>query len=235
MSNHLPNFIKCSGGILSIYCLSLAIVPTAYAGDTNISNGSGFNISNASGYGVDSFNSFASSSFSISGGNGGNGGVTGGTAGTGEAGGTLATNETGSKANIVFGPNRLANIRGAQVLQSRLDAAQSVVDRASASVAKLIAASPTPPTPDVKLPAVRFARQVTLPGECGCNNPDVATKPADNSAAELAARELAAAKEVQAKAATELAEIQAQTRLYLAAAKKASEVSAQNTTFSPIW
>jgi hypothetical protein len=56
----------------------------------------------------------------------------------------------------------------------------------------------------------------------------------DNNA-ELAAREIAAAKEAQAKAATELAEAQTQARQYLASAKKASEVSAQNNASSPIW
>jgi hypothetical protein len=232
MSKHLLGSLKFSCGILSIYCLSLAIVPTAYA-ETNISNASGFNISQASGFSVAGFNSYAASSAAASG-NGGNGG-------TADAGGTIATGDTGStgdKSSTTFGTNRQANIRNAQALQSRLDAAQAASDSASARVAQLLAQSPTPPAPDnAKLSAVRFALKPMNSqeaGECGCNNPDVAVKPADNSAAESAARELAAAKEAQAKAATELADAQAQARQFLASAK-APQVASQNTTFSPVW
>jgi hypothetical protein len=230
MSKHILGSLKFSGGILSIYCLSLAIVPTAYAADTNVSNASGFNVSNASGFAINSFNSFAPASFSI--GAGGNGGTTA----TGDAGG-VGDIAAGGKSNPIFGTNRQANIRNTQALQARLDAAQSAYDSASARVAQLLAASTTPPAPDnSKLSAVRFARVATAPGECGCNNPDVATtKPADNSAAELAARELGVAKAAQAEAQAELEAAKTQARQYLASAQKASEVSAQNTTFSPIW
>jgi hypothetical protein len=235
MSKHILDSLRFSGGILSIYCLSLAIVPIASA-ETNISNASGFNISNTTGPQVASFNSFAASSASAAAaGNGGNGG----TGGTGD-GGTVATGETGGtgpKSNARFGPNRLANIRAAQGLQARLDAAQLAYDSASARVAQLLANSSTPTaTPDnSKLSPVRFALKPmnsTEAGQCGCNNPDVAAvTPADNSAE--VARELAAAKEAQAKAAQELAEAQAQARQFLESAK-APQV-AQNTTFSPIW
>jgi hypothetical protein len=237
MSKHILGSLKFSGGILSIYCLSLAIVPTANA-DTNISNAggfnvsqaSGFNVSQASGFNVASSNSYAPSSGSIVGGSDGNGG----TASNGEAGGNGEI-AAGGKSNPIFGTNRQANIRNAQALQARLDAAQSASDSASARVAQLLAGSTTPPTPDnSKLSAIRYALKPTAPGDCGCNNPDVATKPADNKPADNSA-ELAAAKEAQAKAATELAEAQAQARQYLASAKRASEVSAQNTSFSPIW
>jgi hypothetical protein len=231
MSMHILNSLRFSGGILSIYCLSLAIVPIASA-DTNVSNASGFNVSQASGLQVASFNSFAPASASV----GGNGGT-----GTGDAGdaGTVATGEPGSKgakSNAIFGSNRQANIRNAQGLQARLDAAQSSYDSASARVAQLLANSSTPAaTPDSpKLSAVRFALKPSPEGDCGCNNPDVAAvKPVDNNAAELAARELAAAKDNQAKAATELADAQAQARQFLASAK-APQV-AQNTVYSPVW
>ncbi len=242
MSKHVLGSLKFSGGILSIYCLGLAIVPTASAAPaTNISNATGTNISNATGFSINNFNSFAPANASVSGGNGGTvaTGDAGGTVATGDAGGTVATGDTGSKgakSNTIFGINRQANIRAAQLLQSQLDAAQSSYDSASARVSQLLAAAPTPATtPDnPKLSAVRFARLASQPGECGCNNPDVAVKPADNSAAELAAKELATAKEAQAKAATELAEAQAQARQFLASAKKAPQVSAQST-FSPVW
>ncbi len=232
MSKHLLGSLKFSGGILSIYCLSLAIVPTAHA--QNISNATGFNISQATGFSVAGFNSFAASSAAASRGNAG-------TAGTGDA-GTIATGDSGStgdKSNPTFGNNRQANIRSAQALQSRLDAAQVAYDSASARVSQLLASSSTPPTtPDnSKLSAVRFALKPmssTEAGSCGCNNPDVAVKPVDSSGAELAARELAAAKAAQAQAATELADAQAQARQFLASAK-APEVAAQNTTFSPVW
>jgi hypothetical protein len=242
MSKHLLGSLKFSGGILSIYCLSLAIVPTASA-DTNLSNATGFNISNASGvnisnatgFAINNFNSFAPGSAAASRGNGGS-------AGAGDAGDTIATGDgsgTGDKSNPTFGRNRQANIRSAQALQSRLDAAQAAFDSASARVSQLLASSSTPSTtPDnPKLSAVRFALKPmnsTEAGECGCNNPDVAVKPADNGGAELAARELAAAKEAQAKAAIELADAQAQARQFLASAK-APQVESQNTTFSPLW
>jgi hypothetical protein len=226
MSMHILNSLRFSGGILSIYCLSLAIAPIASA-DTNISNASGFNISQATGVQVASFNSFAAKSASVSAG----GTDEGGTVAIGDAGGT------GSKSSSRFGTNRQANIRAAQGLQSRLDTAQSAYDSASARVAQLLASSSTPPaTPDSpKLSAVRFALKPmnsTEAGQCGCNNPDVAAvTPADNSAE--VARELAAAKEAQAKAAQELADAQAQARQFLESAK-APQV-AQNTTFSPVW
>ncbi len=229
MSKHLLGSLKFSGGILSIYCLTLAIVPTAHA-QTNSSNSSGFNISNATGLSISSF--AASSAASRR---------SGGSADAGDA-GTIAAGDgsTGDKSNPTFGTNRQANIRNAQALQSRLDAAQASYDSASARVAQLLASSSTPPpAPDnSKLSPVRFALKpmsATEAGSCGCNNPDVAVKPADSSGAELAARELAAAKEAQAKAATELADAQAQARQYLASAKRATEAPAQNTTFSPVW
>jgi hypothetical protein len=231
MSKHILGSLKFSGGILSIYCLSLAIVPTAYA-DTNCSNCTGGNVSQASGFQSASFNSFAPSSASVAGGSGGSGG----TASNGEAGGNGEI-AAGGKSNPIFGTNRQANIRNAQALQARLDAAQSAYDSASARVAQLLAASTTPPAPDSpKLSTVRFARAATAPGECGCNNPDVATtKPADNTAGELAAKELAAAKAAQAEAQIELDAAKTQAIQYLASAKRASEVSAQNTPYSPVW
>jgi hypothetical protein len=225
MSNHLPSFLKCSGGILSIYCLSLAIIPTASA-EPNVSQGSGVQTA--------SFNSFAPASTSI--GAGGSGGTTasGEPRGTGD----IATGDTGTgaKSNTFFGTNRQANVRNAQALQARLDTAQSAYDNASARVAQLLAASTTPPAPDnSKLSTVRFARLATAPGDCGCNNPDVATKPADNTASELAAKELAAAQAAQTEAATELDAAKTQARQYLASAKRAFESSAQNTPYSPVW
>jgi hypothetical protein len=239
MSKHILNSLRFSGGILSIYCLSLAIVPMASAAETNMSQGTGaqtasFNQSQGTAAQTASFNSFAASSASASaagkGGTGGEGG-TGGTGGTGGEGGA------GEKSNPRFSSNRQANIRAAQGLQARLDAAQSSYDSASARVAQLLASSSTPATtPDnPKLSPVRFALKPmnsTEAGECGCNNPDVATvKPADNSAE--VARELAVAKEAQAKAAQELADAQAQARQFLESAK--SPQVAQNTTFSPVW
>jgi hypothetical protein len=227
MSKHILNSLKFSGGILSIYCLSLAIVPTAYA-QTNISNASGFNISNTTGVQVASFNSFAARSASASSADGGTGDAGTVATGTGEPG------SPGSKSDTLFGRNRQANIRNAQLLASRLDAAQASYDSASARVAQLEASASTPAaTPDSPKSAVRFALKPSEPGNCGCNNPDVAAKPADNGA-ELAARELATAKEAQAKAAQELADAKAQAGQYLASAKKAAEVAEQNT-FSPVW
>jgi hypothetical protein len=239
MSNHLPSFLKCSGGILSIYCLSLAIVPTASAADTNVSQASGvqtasFIGSNFTGPQSASLNSFAPASTSIGAGSDGGTTASGGTTATGD----IATGDTGAgaKSNTFFGTNRQANIRNAQAIQARLDAAQSAYDSASARVAQLLAASTTPPAPDnSKLSTVRFARLATAPGECGCNNPDVATKPADNSASELAAKELAAAQAAKTEAATELDAAKTQARQYLASAKRAFEASAQNTSYSPVW
>jgi hypothetical protein len=231
MSKHVLGSLKFSGGILSLYCLSLAIVPTAYS--QNISNATGGNVSQASGFQSASFNSFAPASASI--GAGGSGG-TASAGGTGDA-GTVATGDTGTgaKSNTIFGTNRQANVRNAQALQSQLDAAQTSYDSASARVAQLLAASQTPPAPDnAKSSAVRFALKPSPEGSCGCNNPDVAVQPVDNSGAE-AAKELAAAKDAQAQAQAALDDAKGRARLFLASADKAPEASAQNSSFSPVW
>jgi hypothetical protein len=211
MSKHVLDSLKFSGGILSIYCLSLAIVPTAYAGDTNISNASGAQVAN--------FNSYSASS--------------------GESGGSGEGAGAGGKSNPTSGGNRLATIRAAQGLQSKLDAAQTTYSSASNRLSQLLSAAPSSPpsTPTTTLGAVRFSvKGGGVKGEeltnCGCNNPDVAatpTKPNDNSA------EIAAAREAQAQAARELAEAQAQARQFLASTEKTPQVSAQKPAFSPVW
>jgi hypothetical protein len=233
MSKHLRSSLKFSCGILSIYCLSLAIVPTAYGQipAPNISTATGAIIASPT---PPPIQSFAPASISISAGT--TSGITPvsgassiGGAGTGVTGtGDVAT---GAKSNETFGINPQANIRNAQALQSQLQAAQASYDSSSARLAQLLAASPTPPAPDnSKLSAVRFARQVAPEGSCGCENPDVVVKPVDNSGAELAA-----AKEAQAQAQAALDDAQSRARLFLASVDKAPAASAQNTSSSQVW
>jgi hypothetical protein len=205
MSNHLGS-LKISGGILSIYCLSLVVMPTAHA-QTNISNATG-TTSYSSGF------------------------VSNGRSGAG------AGQGAGGKSAETIAANTQAAIKAAQGFQTRLDTAQTTFTQASALVSQLSSTPSTPSTPTAQPGAVRFSvRSGGVLGEslanCGCKNPDVAvapTKPDDNSAA------LAAAKEAEAKAATELAEAQAQARQFLAANKaNTAAASTDNSTPSPLW
>jgi hypothetical protein len=241
MPKHILGSLKLSGGILSIYCLSLAIVPTAHA-ETNVSTGGGMQTASMNRPPAPLSISIQPNSISNPPGNSGpgiapavtpggspfvgRGSATPGSVATGNAGDIATANE---KGRTIFGTNPQANIRATQAIQARLDAAQSAVDSTSARLSQLLAASPTPQASDnSKLSAIRYALKPTAPGDCGCNNPDVTTKPADNSA------ELAAAREAQSKAATELAEAQDQARQFLVSAQKVAEVS-QNNAYSPVW
>jgi hypothetical protein len=234
MSKHLLNSLKFSCGIVSIYCLSLAIVPTADAQTASpppsLSNVTGVNVASPV-VGP----SLAPASISVSRGGVSNVGSTnvGGTVATGGINGSSGV--TGDKSNQTFGRNRQAIVSNTQAVRSRLEAAQIASDSASARVSQLLAQSPSTPstTPDnSKLSAVRFALKPmssTEAGACGCNNPDVVVKPTDNSGAELAA-----AKEAQAQATEELAAAQAQARQLLAAAK-AAEAEDRNAASNTIW
>ncbi len=226
MSNHLLGSLKFSGGILSLYCLSLAIVPTAHAqtnvsnsSGTNVSNASGFSIgSNASGFGINNFNSFSQPDTSI----GGSG--------------------SGDKANDSNTANARAVINQAKAFQSNLDQAQAEFNAASSAYNAALSqsSSSTPPTSGGSAPEARrfTVKDGGVKGEelanCGCANPDVVTTPTTPSQPENSAA-LAAARARKEKAAAELAQAQTQARQFLAEVKKAPQVSVQNNGFSPLW
>jgi hypothetical protein len=215
MSKSILGSHKFSGGILSIYCLSLAIVPTAHARSVEDPVTPVTPVTNTSGYTNNNFNAFSQPNTSV--------------AGSGSG--------AGSKENEPNATSTLATIKAAQGFTALLDDKQTAFNASSAAYEEQLAqSSATPPAPCGSKPDVaRFTvRNVGLAGgevaNYGCPSSAVAATPTkpDNSAA------LAAARAAKEKAATELAQAQTQARQFLQSLQQ-DKVSAQNTRFSPLW
>lgn len=128
-----------------------------------------------------------------------------------------------------FQPYSQQIIASAQGINSDLSTAAANYAAALAALAQAQAGSPgTAPAPVVDN-TQRFSVRGANASDCGCKNPDAVAVPGNSGA------ELASAKAAEAKAATELLRAQQAARQFLATNKKAPQVSAGITSFSPIW
>lgn len=206
MSKYLVNSLKLSGGIVCIYCASLAIVPIAQA-RPNI------NLSNATGT-----TSYANGFVSTSGDSGGSGA-------------DGKSNESNS-ANILAANRAAQGLKsGLATAQANLDNANAVVNQLlSSSTSTPSTTSPKPAPVRFAIKSGGVAGEALT--NCGCPNTDVVSVPTtdDNSV------KLAAAKAAQAQAAMELAQAQAQARQFLAANQaNSTAVSPANNRSIPLW
>jgi hypothetical protein len=188
MSKYLVNSLKLSGGILCIYCASLATAPIAQAG-TNISNGTGTT-------------SYANGFVSGSGDSGGSGAD--GKSNESTSANTLAANRAaqGFKAQL---ETAQANYNGATDLVSLLSSSSS-------STPSTTSPKPAPVRFALKSGGV-LGEALT---NCGCPNTDVVSVPTtDDNGVKLVAAKAAQAKaamelaEAQAQARQFLAANQA--------------------------
>jgi hypothetical protein len=179
MSKHILNPLKLAASIAGLFCLTLAIAPTASA-ETNISNGGGTNVSNGGGGNVS---------------NGGGGNVSNGGGGSVSTGGGGSSNNGGGNPN--GGGYSADTISQAQSYFNALAAAQSNYEQAASRLAALEASQPK-----ASSGPVRYGREPGDMASCGCLNPDTAGAGSAELAAAKAAEADAAAELAKAKAAS---------------------------------